>query len=112
MTVHRERGQRRDLGVSRVAQPHRPRRRLPVGRATPGDGSGPIDLGIDPLGLYLYTLNSGTESISGFRILPDGSLFSLEGAGVDGLPDGANGLAVRCHIPPRVAFSDATRGFN
>ncbi len=63
--------------------------------ASTGPDSAPIDLGIDPLGLYLYTLDSGSESISAFRILPDGSLFPLMGFGVAGLPDGANGLAVR-----------------
>jgi 6-phosphogluconolactonase (cycloisomerase 2 family) len=58
-----------------------------------GDGSGPIDLVITDGGRFLYVLNSGTHTIGVFRISHDGSLHRLPF--VDGLPEAANGLAVR-----------------
>lgn len=59
----------------------------------PGAGARPIDLVITPDGRYLHSLNGGIESIASFAIAADGSLEYLgEQAG---LPDGANGLAVR-----------------
>jgi 6-phosphogluconolactonase (cycloisomerase 2 family) len=58
-----------------------------------GDGSGPIDLVIADGGRFLYVLNAGTHTIGAFRISHDGSLHRLPFAG--GLPDAANGLAVR-----------------
>jgi 6-phosphogluconolactonase (cycloisomerase 2 family) len=56
-----------------------------------GDGSMPIDMILSRNSQYLYVLNSGTGSITAFRVGNDGSL-SLIGE-VDGLPDGAAGLA-------------------
>lgn len=61
--------------------------------ASTGANSGPIDMGIAPNGSFLYSLNSGNQTISGFRILGNGSLAPLQVTG--GLPVGANGLAVR-----------------
>lgn len=61
--------------------------------ASTGAGSGPIDMAITPAGLFLYSLNSGNQTISGFRIRQDGSLAALQTTG--DLPVGANGLAVR-----------------
>lgn len=57
-----------------------------------GDGSSPIDLALGGNGRrFLYVLLSGTDGIAGFKIESDGSLTPL--AGIEGLPDGANGLA-------------------
>jgi 6-phosphogluconolactonase (cycloisomerase 2 family) len=57
-----------------------------------GDGSSPIDLALGGNGRrFLYVLLAGTDSIAAFRIEANGSLAPL--AGVEGLPDGANGLA-------------------
>jgi 6-phosphogluconolactonase (cycloisomerase 2 family) len=42
---------------------------------------------------FLYALNSGDGTISGFRVNADGSLKSQAGTG--GLPAAANGLAAR-----------------
>lgn len=59
----------------------------------PGAGAGPIDLVITPDGRFLHALNGGTDTIGSFAVAADGSLEYLgERAG---LPDGANGLAVR-----------------
>jgi 6-phosphogluconolactonase (cycloisomerase 2 family) len=58
-----------------------------------GDGSAPIDMALDRSGRYLYTLNTGTNSLSVFRLGPRGELFPLPG--LSGLPAGANGLAAR-----------------
>ena len=40
---------------------------------------------------FLYSLNSGDGTVSGFRVRADGSLTPIGGA--TGLPDGATGLA-------------------
>lgn len=58
-----------------------------------GDGSGPIDLALTDNGRFLYSLNSGTNTIGAFRTHSDGSLTALPFA--SGLPTGANGLAAR-----------------
>lgn len=58
-----------------------------------GDGSTPIDLVITDSGRYLYNLNSGTHTLTGFRVEPDGTLRALPLVG--GLPNGAVGLAAR-----------------
>lgn len=58
-----------------------------------GDGSTPIDLVITNDGRFLYTLNSGTHTLGIFRIGRDGGLMPM--GLVPGLPDSANGLAVR-----------------
>lgn len=58
-----------------------------------GANSAPIDMAIAPNGSFLYSLNSGNQTISGFRILRNGSLAPLQVT--RGLPIGANGLAVR-----------------
>jgi 6-phosphogluconolactonase (cycloisomerase 2 family) len=66
----------------------------PDGRtADTGDGSMPIDMTITDSGRYLYSLNSGTNTIGAFRVHSDGSLTPLPFTG--GLPTGANGLAAR-----------------
>lgn len=57
-----------------------------------GDGSMPIDAALGGNNRrFLYVLLAGTESIAAFRIEANGSLTPL--VGIDGLPDGANGLA-------------------
>ena len=61
--------------------------------AVTGDGSAPVDLGLTDSGRFLYSLNSGTNTIGAFRIHADGSLTRLPFTG--GLPPGANGLAAR-----------------
>lgn len=59
--------------------------------ATTGAGSSPIDLALTRGSRYLYSLNSGDHSITGFRVNDDGSLTAVPR--VTGLPAGANGLA-------------------
>lgn len=60
--------------------------------AEPGEGTRPLDMDLSNDGRFLYTLNIGTDTISTFRVMPDGS---LEHVGmVEGVP-GANGLAAR-----------------
>lgn len=61
--------------------------------AVTGDASAPIDLALTDSGRFLYSLNSGTNSIGAFRVQSDGSLTRLPFPG--GLPPGANGLAAR-----------------
>jgi 6-phosphogluconolactonase (cycloisomerase 2 family) len=61
--------------------------------ALTGDGSAPIDMAITDGGRFLYSLNSGTNTIGAFRVHSDGSLTRLPFTG--GLPAGANGLAAR-----------------
>jgi len=56
-----------------------------------GAGSAPIDIALTRNSGFLYTLNSGTGTLSAFRVNADGSLETL--AGVNGIPAGANGLA-------------------
>lgn len=58
-----------------------------------GDGSAPVDLALTDSGRFLYSLNSGTNTIGAFRVHSDGSLAQLPFTG--GLPSGANGLAAR-----------------
>ena len=58
-----------------------------------GAGSGPIDMAVSNDSRYLFTLNSGNDTISTFRVHADGSLSPLPGA--SGIPAGANGLAAR-----------------
>jgi 6-phosphogluconolactonase len=61
--------------------------------ALTGEGSAPIDLALTDSGRFLYSLNSGTNSIGAFRVQSDGSLTRLPFLG--GLPPSANGLAAR-----------------
>lgn len=61
--------------------------------ANTGANSAPIDMSITPDGRFLFSLNSGNQTISGFRIRQDGSLAALQTT--SGLPVGANGLAVQ-----------------
>jgi 6-phosphogluconolactonase (cycloisomerase 2 family) len=61
--------------------------------AVTGDGSAPVDLALTDSGRFLYSLNSGTNTIGAFRVHSDGSLAQLPFTG--GLPSGANGLAAR-----------------
>jgi 6-phosphogluconolactonase len=66
----------------------------PDGRtADTGEGSMPIDMAITDSGRFLYSLNSGTNTIGVFRVHADGSLTPLQFT--SGLPAGANGLAAR-----------------
>ena len=60
-----------------------------------GPGSGPIDMALSNNGKFLYTLNGGNGTITGFWIKWNGRLIPLPSATVDGLPAGANGLAAR-----------------
>jgi 6-phosphogluconolactonase (cycloisomerase 2 family) len=59
----------------------------------PGLGTRPLDMDLSNDGRFLYTLNIGDDTISTFRVMPDGSLEHLGAIG--GVPDGANGLAAR-----------------
>ena len=59
----------------------------------PGMGTNPLDMDLSNDGRFLYTLNIGDDTISTFRVRPDGSLDLLHAVG--GVPDGANGLAAR-----------------
>jgi 6-phosphogluconolactonase len=61
--------------------------------AVTGDGSVPIDLALTDNGRFLYSLNSGTNTLGAFRVQADGSLVPLPF--VEGLPAAANGLAAR-----------------
>lgn len=56
-------------------------------------GSAPIDMALSNDGRNLYTLNSGNETISAFRVKDDGGLARLKT--LTGLPASANGLAAR-----------------
>jgi 6-phosphogluconolactonase (cycloisomerase 2 family) len=58
-----------------------------------GDGSAPIDVALTGSGRFLYSLNSGTNTIGAFRLRADGSRTPLRFT--NGLPSGANGLAAR-----------------
>jgi hypothetical protein len=55
--------------------------------------AGPIDLALTRNDRFLYSLDSGTGTLSAFRVRADGSLTPAPGA--SGLPAGANGLAAR-----------------
>jgi len=59
----------------------------------PGTGTSPLDMDLSDDGRFLYTLDIGTDTISTFRVRPDGSLRLL--VAITGVPDGANGLAAR-----------------
>jgi len=61
--------------------------------AVTGDKSGPTDLALTDAGRFLYSLNSGAQTIGVFRVRSNGSLVPLPFA--SGLPIGASGLAVR-----------------
>jgi 6-phosphogluconolactonase (cycloisomerase 2 family) len=58
----------------------------------PGAGTNPLDMDLSDDGRFLYTLDIASETISVFRVGPDGSL-TLLGAGPGVL--GANGLVAR-----------------
>lgn len=58
-----------------------------------GKQSGPIDMSLSNDGRNLYTLNSGTSSISVFRVRSDGGLIRMHSQW--NLPVTANGLAAR-----------------
>lgn len=58
-----------------------------------GADTAPIDMAISPESRFLYTLNSGNKTISSFAVGWEGKLTPLKT--LSGLPDGANGLAVR-----------------
>lgn len=58
-----------------------------------GAGSAPLDMSLSRDGRYLYTLNSGSNSIGAFSVAKDGGLAALPG--FSGLPVSANGLAAR-----------------
>ena len=61
--------------------------------ASPCDGSRPIDLAFSQDGRFLYSLNSGSHTISAFQVNGQGALTPV--ATVDGIPTAANGLVVR-----------------
>ena len=60
---------------------------------TTGAGSKPIDMALSRNGRFLYSLNTGSHTISAFRVNANGSLQAL--SGLSGLPAGANGLAAQ-----------------
>lgn len=57
-----------------------------------GDGSGPLDMALSNNGRFLYSLNSGNNTISAFRVTQKGRLIPID-VEAAGVPDGANGLA-------------------
>lgn len=61
--------------------------------ANTGAASAPIDMAITPGGSFLYSLNSGNQTVSVLRIARNGSLEPIQTLG--GIPVAANGLAVR-----------------
>jgi len=66
--------------------------RLDADGVTGNTDGGPIDMAISS-NRFLYSLNAGGHSLSGFLIRQDGSLEAL--GSTAGLPAGANGLAAR-----------------
>jgi 6-phosphogluconolactonase (cycloisomerase 2 family) len=56
-----------------------------------GSGSHPTDMVQSGNGRFLYSLNNGNGTISGFKVGPNGSLHSL--ITVTGLPTSSAGLA-------------------
>jgi 6-phosphogluconolactonase (cycloisomerase 2 family) len=66
----------------------------PGGRTgEPGMGTRPLDMDLSADGRFLFTLNIGNNTLSTFRVMPDGALVELFQTG--GVPSGTNGLAVR-----------------
>ena len=66
----------------------------PDGRtAVTGDGSHPVDMAQSRDGRFLYSLNNGNGTITGFGVKPDGSL--IPATVVNGIPTSAAGLAGR-----------------
>jgi 6-phosphogluconolactonase len=61
--------------------------------AATGAGTNPIDMALTNNGRLLYVHLAGTRSIAGYRIEPNGGLTRV--SMVDGLPVGAQGIAVR-----------------
>jgi 6-phosphogluconolactonase (cycloisomerase 2 family) len=59
-----------------------------------GDGSAPLDMGMDRGSHYLYSVNSGNGTLSAFSIAMDGSLSSLQTV-TAGLPASVYGLAAQ-----------------
>jgi 6-phosphogluconolactonase len=62
--------------------------------ADTGAGSAPTDLALSINGKYLYVLNSGTHEIDVFKVHNNNGSLSVVQS-IDGLPDGATGLAAR-----------------
>lgn len=61
-----------------------------------GPGSGPLDMALSHNSRFLYTLNAGNGTISGFRVKSNGQLINLPNPiQANGLPVGVNGLAAR-----------------
>lgn len=58
-----------------------------------GAGSSPLDMALARNSRFLYVLEGGDHEIGAFRVLSDGSLRAIAGAG--GLPVGAVGVAAR-----------------
>ena len=54
-------------------------------------GGGPIDLALSDSGRFLYSVNTGTNTIGAFRVHSDGSLAALPF--VSGLPGGRSCLS-------------------
>jgi hypothetical protein len=57
---------------------------------------------------YLYSLNSGDETISGFRVRANGGLTPI--GGLTGLPDGADGLVAQLNAGVGTTTSPPTCG--
>jgi 6-phosphogluconolactonase (cycloisomerase 2 family) len=64
-----------------------------VSGSTGDSSSKPIDLALSRDSRFLYSLNSGSHSVSAFRVRADGSLQNLPG--LSGIPAAANGLAAQ-----------------
>ena len=56
-------------------------------------GPAPIDMALSRASRFLYSLNSGDGSISGFRVEADGDLAAIGGAA--GLPSSSTGLVAK-----------------
>ena len=58
-----------------------------------GVGSSPIDMAFSNGSEFLYSLNGGTNTITGYRTMEDDSLQPVETE--SGIPARSNGLAAR-----------------
>ena len=63
--------------------------------ASPGSGSKPIDLAFSQDGQFIYSLNSGSNTISAFQVDGQGVLTPVTTGVTQTIPTGANGLAVQ-----------------
>jgi 6-phosphogluconolactonase len=60
---------------------------------------------VTPNGKYVYTVNSGTSSISGFTISPSGSLAPIDGTVLATLPNGSANLDVAVSLDGKYLYN-------